>query len=115
ISLTFTLLMKGLSMYTSQLNYAFLLFPIAAAVLLLKILITERLSMIFSVVFTLIASVLFNDETPGTLNLEAGLYFLIFQLASIMLLAKIKDRGAIIKTSLLTACINVLTVSLFIL
>src|SRR5690625_2234213 len=115
ISLTFTLLMKALSMYTSQLNYAYLLFPIAAAVLLLKILITERLSMILSVIFALIASVLFNDESPGTLNIEAGLYFLIFQLAAIMLLSTIKDRGAIIKTSFLTAGVNVLTVSLFIL
>src|SRR5690625_5974453 len=81
--------------------------PIAAGSILLKILFRERLALVFSIVFAIIGSIVFNEQIPGSLNLEAGIYLLAAQISSIAALVAIKDRIAIFKTVSITALINV--------
>lgn len=114
ISIITVTVMKIFSLYTDQLNQLFLLVPVATGVLLLKLLIYERLSIVFAVVYAVLGSVLFNGEIPGTLNVEAGLYFLFFQLAGIIFLTNVKDRVTIIKTSFGMAIINVMLILMFV-
>ena len=115
ISVIMAVLMKVVSLYTDQLNHLYLLVPIATGVLLLKMLIYERLSIVFSVVFSFLGSILFNGEISGTLNLEAGIYFFFFQLAGIIFLTNIKDRVTIMKAAFGMAIINVMTIAMYIL
>ncbi len=75
--------MKIVSLFTDELNHLYLLVPITAGVLLIKLLLFERISIIFAIVFSILGSIIFNGEIPGTLNVEAGLYFLFFQFAGI--------------------------------
>src|SRR5690625_983667 len=107
--------MKIVSLYTNELNHLYLLVPVATGVLLLKLLIYERISIVFAVVYAVIGSILFNGEIPGTLNLEAVIYFIIFQFAGIILLTNIKDRGTIIKVAFGMAITNIMTIVMFIL
>lgn len=115
ISIILIALMKIVSLYTDQLNQLYLLVPIATGVMLLKILIYERISIVFSIVYSILGSIIFNGEIPGTLNVEAGLYFFFFQMAGIVFLTNIKDRGTIIRAAFGMAIINIMTISMYIL
>lgn len=115
ISVIMAVLMKVVSLYTDQLNHLYLLVPVATGVLLLKMLIYERLSIVFSVVFSFLGSILFNGEISGTLNLEAGIYFFFFQFAGIIFLTNIKDRVTIMKAAFGMAIVNVMTIAMYIL
>lgn len=106
-------LMKVVSIYTTQTNQLFYVTPIAAGVLLIKIMISERTAIVLSVVFAILGSVIFNGEIAGSLNMEAGVYFLFSQLAGIVLLLNMKDRQAIFKGGIGIAVANVMTVMVF--
>lgn len=108
-------LMKIISLYTDQVNQLYLIVPIATGALLIKQFIHERLSIILAILFSLIGTLMFNGEIPGSLNVEAGIYFFFFQMAGIILLRNVKDRTAIIKAGAGMALINILTLFIFIL
>lgn len=114
INIIIVTMMKIFSLFTEQINQLYLLVPIATGVLLIKILVFERLSIIFAIIFSVLGSILFNSYIPGSLNVEAGLYFLIFQAAAIMSLTNVKDRTALLKTAFITSLINVMTLAMFI-
>ena len=114
ISVITVTIMKIVSLYTDQLNHLYLLVPIAAGVLLIKILIFERLSIMMAVVFAILASILFNGQMPGSLNIEACIYLFFFQLTGIILLKDVTDRVQVIKTGLGMAVINVMIIIMFI-
>lgn len=114
INIIIVTMMKIFSLFTDQVNQLYMLVPIATGVLLIKLLVFERLSIIFSLIFAMLGSVLFNGFIPGSLNIEAGLYFLIFQLAAVISLTNVKDRTALLRTALVTALINVMTIAMFI-
>lgn len=112
--LTITL-MKVASIFTDQLNQLFLVVPIATGVLLLKLLTFERFSIIMAIVYAITGSILFNGQIPGSLNMEACIYFLFFQLTGIFLLKNGKDRIQIMKTAFGMAVSNVMIITMFIL
>lgn len=114
ISVIMAVIMKVVSLYIDQVSHLYLLVPIATGVLLLKMLIYERLSIVFSIVFAFLGSILFNGEIPGTLNIEVGIYFFFFQLAGIVFLRNIKDRVTIIKAAFGMAIVNVMTIAMYI-
>lgn len=114
ISIIVVTMMKIFSLFTEQMNQLYLLVPIATGVLLIKMLVFERLSIVFALIFAMIGSILFNGYIPGSLNIEAGLYFLIFQLTAIISLTNVKDRTALLKTAFITSLVNVMTLAMFI-
>ncbi|MYL33432.1 HDIG domain-containing protein [Pontibacillus yanchengensis] len=87
--------------------------PLATCAFLLKILIQERIAIILSVLYTVFATIFFNQQIPGTLNIEAGLFLLFSQLSAIMLLNNQRDRMYILKAGLGVTVINVLLVIVF--
>ncbi len=106
--------MKIVSMYTNELNHLFLLVPIATGALLLKLLLFERFSLMMAVIYAVLASVLFNGQIPGSLNMEASIYFLFFQFIGIILLHNVEDRLQLIRATIGMALINVMTILMFI-
>src|SRR5690625_4237615 len=98
VSIIVVALMKIVSLFTDQLNHLYFIVPIATGVLLLKLLIFERLSIIFAIIFSVLGSIIFNGEVPGSLNMEAGIYFLFFQIAAIVFLYNLKYWVFIIKS-----------------
>ncbi|KAB8128731.1 HDIG domain-containing protein [Gracilibacillus oryzae] len=107
--------MKVISFYVTTDNPLFFITPIATVSMLVKILIRERVAIVFSIIYAIVGSVIFNANIPGLLNMEAGIYFLITQLVSIYFLALVKDKAAIIKTGIGLAFMNLTTVFLFLL
>ncbi|BAM47244.1 HD family phosphohydrolase [Amphibacillus xylanus] len=107
-------LMKGVSLFSVDANKLFLLMPIATGAILIKILFRERLAILFSIVFSVVGTIIFNEQIPGSLNLEVGMYFLAAQLCSIATLIAIKDRIAIFKTVAISGIVNVLVILSFV-
>lgn len=114
ISVIVIALMKIVSFFTTQVNQLFYVVPVATGVLLIKQLIHERLAIILAIIYALLGSFLFNGEIPGSLNVEAGMYFLISQMGAIVLLSNIKDRLSIVRAGLGMALINMLIVLVFV-
>lgn len=107
-------LMKCVSLFSVDTNKLFLLMPIATGAILIKILFRERLAILFSIVFSVVGTIIFNEQIPGSLNLEVGMYFLAAQLCSIATLVAIKDRIAIFKTVAISGIVNVLVILSFV-
>lgn len=103
-------IMKVISVFTTDTNQLYLLMPIATSSILIKILFRERLALIFAIIFSIIGTIIFNGQIPGSLNLEAGIYLLSAQISSIAALIAIKDRVAILKTVSVTGIANVLVI-----
>ncbi|MFD1363020.1 HD family phosphohydrolase [Lentibacillus salinarum] len=113
VSLIVVALMKIVSLYTTSVNQLFFAVPLATGVLLVKLLLNERLAIVLSMLYAIIGSIIFNSQIPGSLNVEAGIYFFFSQMAAIMFLTNVKDRLAILKSGFGMTIVNVLTVLLF--
>ncbi|WP_106497111.1 HD family phosphohydrolase [Lentibacillus sp. Marseille-P4043] len=113
ISVIVVFLMKGVSLFTTQINQLYFLVPVATGALLVKQLIQERLAIVLAGLYAILGSIIFNGEIPGSLNVEAGIYFFFSQIAGIIFLMNIKDRLAIVKSGIGMAVVNVVTVLLF--
>ncbi len=105
--------MKVISLFTSQTNQLFFVVPVATGVLLVKLLIHERLAIVFASLYAIIGSIIFNGEIAGSLNVEVGVYFFFSQMAAIMFLVNIKDRLAIVRSGIGISIVNMISVLLF--
>lgn len=114
ISVITATFMKVISYFYDPLNPLYLLAPIATGVLLIKMLIFERLSIVMAVVYAILGSILFNGQIPSSLNMEAFIYFLFFQFAGIFLLTNVRDRVIIVKVAFGMALINIMMIFMFI-
>ncbi|GAA4078932.1 HDIG domain-containing metalloprotein [Amphibacillus indicireducens] len=114
ISVVMIGMMKAISLFSTDTNKYFLLMPIAASSILLKILFRERLAIVFAIVYSIVGTIIFNEQIPGSLNLEVGIYFLAAQLCSIATLVAIKDRVAVFKTVSIAGIVNVLAILSFV-
>ncbi|MBT2214499.1 HDIG domain-containing protein [Virgibacillus dakarensis] len=113
ISVIVISLMKGVSFFTTQVNQLYFLVPVATGALLLKQLIHERFAIVLAGLYAILGCIIFNGEIPGSLNVEAGIYFFFSQLAGIIFLRNIKDRLAIVRAGIGMTVVNVITVLLF--
>lgn len=115
ISIIVITLMKIASLFTLQLQQSYLLVPIATGVLLVRLLIFERLSIVLAIFYAVIGSLIFNGEISGSLNFYVFIYFLFFQFAGIYLLKDVKDRVSIVTTSFGIALVNAMTIIMYLL
>ena len=114
ISLIVVSLMKIISIYTTQGNQFFFIVPVATGVLLVKQLINERLAILLTILYSVLGGIIFNGEIPGTLNVEAIVYFFFSQIAAIIFLVNVKDRLSIVRSGIGMSIVNILTILLFV-
>lgn len=107
-------LMKVISSFTTSTNELYYIVPVATGALLIKLLINERLAVVLASTIAILGSIIFNGEIPGSLNIQAGIYFFFSQMAAIIFLMNVKDRLTIIKSGIGMSFVNVITVILFI-
>ncbi|WP_246202528.1 HD family phosphohydrolase [Virgibacillus doumboii] len=113
ISFIVVALMKTVSLYTSAANQLFFAVPAATGALLIKQLLNERFAIVLSILYAILGSIIFNGQIPGSLNVEAGIYFFFSQMAGIIFLANVKDRLAILKSGIGMTIVNITAVLLF--
>jgi cyclic-di-AMP phosphodiesterase PgpH len=105
------LLIKIISML-QIVNYAEIgyLFPAAMGGMLIKILIDEKLAILFSIVMSVCGSILFNEGITGTLNYSEGIYILFSALAGILFLSSQNHRSKILQAGMFAASVNLVTI-----
>lgn len=105
------LLLKGISLLEqfeySEVGY---LFPAALGAMLIKILIDERLALLWTVMMAMIGSVIFNEGVTGSLNINVGFYMIGSGLAAILFLSKYNHRGKILQAGLFVSVINLIII-----
>lgn len=92
-----------------DLEVAFI-FPVAMGAMLLKILIDERIAILYTSIMAVCGSIMFNEGVAGTLHISIALYILCSGFASIMLLSKHNHRVKILRAGLYVALVNVLVI-----
>lgn len=113
ISFIVVALMKIVSLFTASVSQLFLIVPVATGALLVKQLLNERFAIVLSILYAILGSIIFNEQIPGSLNAEAGIYFFFSQMAGIIFLMNIKDRLAILKAGIGVTVVNMITALLF--
>lgn len=93
-------IMKVQSLFSDQSNAFYLVTPIAAIAILLRVLIDNRTALRLSILYAIIAAFIFNNHIAGMLHIEAAIFFLFSQLTVITLLKKRSNRYAILKTAI---------------
>ncbi len=86
------------------------IFPAAMGGMLIKILIEEKLAILFSIIMAVCGSVLFNEGVTGSFNFSVGIYILFSALAAIMFLNSHNHRSKILQAGTFAAVVNVLAI-----
>ena len=85
-------------------------FPIAMGGMLLKILIDERIAILYTSIMAVCASIVFNEGVSGALHLTIAIYILCSGFASILFLNKQNHRAKILQAGLFVSFVNVLVI-----
>jgi cyclic-di-AMP phosphodiesterase PgpH len=103
-------ILKGISFI--QLDYSEIgyVFPVAMGAMLIKILIDERLAILWTVITALCASIIFNEGITSSLNLNVGIYLLCSGIAGILFLNKQNQRTKILQAGLFISAINLIVI-----
>jgi len=113
ISILVVTLMKVSSLFSEQMSQIYFVVPIATGVLLIKQLIAGRMAIVLSTLYAILGSIIFNNYIPGSLNVEAGIYFYFSQISAIVLFTNIRDRLSLLRAGVGIAVVNVITVLSF--
>ncbi|MBS4191340.1 HD family phosphohydrolase [Bacillus sp. FJAT-49705] len=113
-SLIFTLsilIMKGISLFPefkySEISY---IFPAAMGSILIRILINERMAVIFTIIMSICGSIIFNEGVTGTFNVSSSIYIICSGLAGIIFLTKQNHRSKILQAGMFVAVVNVIVI-----
>lgn len=115
ISILVFLMMKLGSVFQTSIDDLYYVVPVAAGAMLLTLLIHERMAIFLSIVYAIFGTIFFNEQIPGTLNVEAGIYFMFSQLAAIIFLHNVKDKTSILKAGFGVTVVNIVVVIVFVL
>lgn len=90
-------------------NIAFI-FPAAMGAFLIKILIDEKIAVLFTIITGICGSIMFNEGITGSFHMTIGVYILCSGLAGILYINNHKHRSNIFKAGLFVAVINVVVI-----
>jgi cyclic-di-AMP phosphodiesterase PgpH len=101
------IIMKIVSLF-QQFDYAEIgyVYPVAMGALLIKILMDEKLSILYTIIIAICGSIIFNEGVAGTLNISVGIYILCSGIAGIMILSRQNHRSKILKAGLFVSVVN---------
>lgn len=103
-------LLKGISFIQIEYSEIGYVIPVAMGAMLIKILIDERLALLWTVIIALCASIIFNEGISGSLNINVGIYILSSGIAGILYLSKQNQRSKILQAGLFVSAINLIAI-----
>ncbi|KAB2338559.1 HD family phosphohydrolase [Cytobacillus depressus] len=105
------LIMKGISFFPA-LKYSEIsfIFPAAMGAILIRILIDERMAVLFTIIMAICGSIIFNEGIPGTFHVSSSIYIICSGLAGIIFLTKQKNRSKILQAGMFVAAVNVIII-----
>lgn len=103
-------LLKGISFIQIEYSEVGYVFPVAMGAMLIKILIDERLALLWTVSIALCATIIFNEGVTSALNFHIGIYLLCSGIAGILFLSKQNQRAKILQAGLFISAINLMVI-----
>lgn len=85
-------------------------FPAAMGAMLLKILIEEKIAILYTAIIAICGSIMFNEGVSGSFHVTIAIFILCSGYASLMLLSKHNHRAKILQTGLFVSIVNVLVI-----
>ncbi|WP_342707763.1 HD family phosphohydrolase [Anaerobacillus alkalilacustris] len=109
---TVTVLIMKISSYTHNLHFQgfTLIAPVAVGSMLMTMLIHQRVALFTSMVFSIIASFIFNAEATGVVNYTFGIYVFFSSVAGVFFLSKSNRVSRILQAGLFVSIVNILTI-----
>lgn len=105
------LMMKGISFLHefkySEISY---IFPAAMGAMLIKILIDERMAVLFTMIMSICGSIIFNEGITGSFHVSAGIYILCSGIAGVLFLTKQNHRSKILQAGTFVAGVNIVVI-----
>lgn len=95
----------------SEISY---IFPAAMGAMLIKILIGDRLALLWTVIIGICGSLFFNDGVTGSLDYHTGIYFMVSGIAAVLYLNKQNQRSKILRAGLFISVVNALVIFSFV-
>lgn len=107
-----TVLIMKITSYTYNLNLQgiLLITPVAVGSMLITMLIHQRVALFTGMVFSIMASILFNAESSGVLNYTMGIYVFFSSVAGVFFLSKSNRVSRILQAGLFVSVINICTI-----
>ncbi len=104
-----TVVIMKITSYTHNLNFQgiTLITPVALGAMLMTILIHQRVALFTSMVFSIIASIIFNYESTGVVNHTLGVYVFFSSVAGVFFLNKSNRVLRILQAGLFVSIINI--------
>ncbi|WP_078577105.1 HD family phosphohydrolase [Salipaludibacillus agaradhaerens] len=105
------ILLKLVSLtHVIDLNGITFLAPVAMGTMLLTTLLQSRVAIFTSMIFAIIASIMFNSESSGIVNYTHGIYIFFSGLAGVFFLSKSQRMMRMLQTGIFVSFINILVV-----
>lgn len=103
-------LLKGISFIQIEYSEIGYVFPVAMGAMLIKILIDERIALLWTVIIAVCACIIFNEGISSSLNINVGIYILCSGIAGILYLSKQNQRSKILQAGMFVSVINLITI-----
>lgn len=104
-------LLKGISLIQqfeySEVGY---FFPAALGAMLIRILMDERLAVLWTIIMAICASIIFSEGITGTLHISIGIYIICSGLAAILFLSKQNQRTKILQAGMFVSAVNLVVI-----
>ncbi|MCT8139683.1 HD family phosphohydrolase [Anaerobacillus sp. CMMVII] len=107
-----TVVIMKITSFTNNLNLQgiTLIAPVAVGSMLLTMLIHQRVALFTSMVFSIVASIIFNSESTAVLNYTLGIYVFFSSVAGVFFLSKSNRVSRILQAGLFVSAINICTI-----
>lgn len=104
-----TIVVMKLTSFTHNLNTqgVTLIAPVAVGSMLISMLIHQRVALFTSMVFSIVASIIFNEETTGIVNYTMAIYVFFSSVAGVFFLGKTNRVSRILRAGLFVSGINI--------
>jgi len=103
--------MKGIS-FLHEFKYSEIsfIFPAAMGAMLIKVLIDEKMAVLFSIIMAICGSIIFNIGATGTFHVSAGIYIICSGIAGVLFLTKQNLRTKIFQAGTYVAGVNIIVI-----
>jgi len=105
------IVMKGTSLLSNyeNINLAYI-FPVAFGSMMIKVLINDRLAIVYTILLAVCGSIIYNTSSTGTLNAALAIYILCSGLAGVYFLAEKNQRSKMLLAGTSVSVINVILI-----
>ncbi|WP_042345831.1 HD family phosphohydrolase [Bacillus massiliigorillae] len=103
-------ILKTVSLFSNESVDLRFFIPAAMGTMILKILLDNRYSLVFTIILSIFGAIIFNENTTTNFNFSICIYILLSGIASLLLLSTKNFRSKLFQAGFLLSLVNVLII-----